>query len=37
MRDFMRQAKEVFQRQIREGCWGEAEPSDAGSNGDGPH
>jgi DNA-binding MarR family transcriptional regulator len=32
VRDFMRQAKEVFQRQVRDGRWGEPESSDAGSS-----
>ena len=34
VRDFMRQAKEVFQRHVRDGLWGEAESSDVGSGGD---
>ena len=36
VRDFMRQAKEVFQRQVREGLCGETESSDAGSGGGPP-
>ena len=34
VRDFMRQAKEVFQRHVRDGLWGESESSDVGSGGD---
>ncbi len=37
VRDFMRQAKEVFQRQVRDGGWGESEPSDIGSGDGAPH
>jgi DNA-binding MarR family transcriptional regulator len=37
VRDFMRQAKEVFQRQVREGLWAESEPSDVGSGDASPH
>ena len=33
VRDFMRQAKEVFQRQVREGCGARPESSDTGSGG----
>jgi DNA-binding MarR family transcriptional regulator len=36
VRDFMRQAKEVFQRQVHDGRWGEAEASDAPSGGGTP-
>ena len=36
VRDFMRQAKEVFQRQVHDGLWGEPESSDAGSSGGSP-
>jgi DNA-binding MarR family transcriptional regulator len=36
VRDFMRQAKEVFQRQVRDGLWGESESSDAGPGGTTP-
>jgi DNA-binding MarR family transcriptional regulator len=36
VRDFMRQAKEVFQRQVHDGRWGEAESSDAHSGGGTP-
>ena len=36
VRDFMRQAKEVFQRQVRDGLWGEPESSDVGSGGGTP-
>jgi DNA-binding MarR family transcriptional regulator len=37
VRDFMRQAKEVFQRQVRECGWGDSEPSDVGSGDGAPH
>ena len=37
VRDFMRQAKEVFQRQVREGRWSEPESSDTGSGRHTPH
>jgi DNA-binding MarR family transcriptional regulator len=37
VRDFMRQAKEVFQRQVREGRWNDSESSDTGSGQDAPH
>jgi DNA-binding MarR family transcriptional regulator len=36
VRDFMRQAKEVFQRQVHDGLWGEPESSDADSSGGPP-
>jgi DNA-binding MarR family transcriptional regulator len=36
VRDFMRQAKEVFQRQVRDGLWSEPESSDAGPGGTTP-
>jgi DNA-binding MarR family transcriptional regulator len=36
VRDFMRQAKEVFQRHVREGLGGETDSSDVGSSGDLP-
>ena len=36
VRDFMRQAKEVFQRQVHDGLWGEPESSDADSSGGSP-
>jgi DNA-binding MarR family transcriptional regulator len=37
VRDFMRQAKEVFLRQVRDGRWGEPESSDAGAGGGTSH
>ena len=37
VRDFMRQAKEVFQRQVRECGWGDSEPSEVGSGDGAPH
>ena len=36
VRDFMRQAKEVFQRQVHDGLWGKPESSDADSSGGSP-
>jgi DNA-binding MarR family transcriptional regulator len=36
VRDFMRQAKEVFQRQVHDGRWGEPEPPDVPSSGHPP-
>ena len=36
VRDFMRQAKEVFQRQVHDARWGDPESSDTGSSGGPP-
>ena len=36
VRDFMRQAKEVFQRQVHDARWGDPEGSDTGSSGGPP-